>query len=124
MDFNFLATDIFDLTNLTDTAKFIENYSDFQTVILNDENELKLLFQMMMLNEIVEENLKSDEFSKYWDISSVKLPEFNKAQFDKFYKAWIEKSERKNTMDEYGNLIFLCGLSSKWNKLKYRLVVK
>ena len=121
MDFNFLATDIFDQTNLTDTVKFVEN---FQTVILNDENELKLLFQMMMLNEIVEENLKSDEFSKYWDISSVKLPEFNKAQFDKFYETWIEKSGRKNTMDEYGNLIFLCGLSSKWNKLKYRLVVK
>jgi hypothetical protein len=27
-------------------------------------------------------------------------------------------------MDEYGNLIFLQGLSSKWNKMNYRLVVK
>ena len=124
MDFNFIASNIFDRTNFTDVEKFVERYSDFQTVILNDENELKLLFEMMMLTEIVEENLKSNEFSKCWDISSAKLPEFNNTQFDKFYEKWIEKSQRENNMDEYGNLIFLCGLSSKWNKLKYRLVVK
>lgn len=124
MEFNFIASNVFDLNSLKDIEKFVENYSDFQTIVLNDENELKLLFQTMGINEFIEEDFKGGEFSKCWNISTVKLPEFDNAQLDKFYENWIEKSHRENSMDEYGSLIFLCGLSSEWNKLNYRLIVR
>ncbi|WP_139068319.1 hypothetical protein [Flavobacterium glycines] len=92
--------------------------------MINDENELKLLFELMGINDIEPKELLTLEFSKLWDISGHKLPELNEEQFNNFYETWIQKSSRSNNMDEYGNLIFLHGLSSKWNKMNYRLVVK
>ena len=45
-------------------------------------------------------------------------------EFELFYKKWIEISGRENNMDEFGNLIFLQGMSPKWNKMTHRLIVK
>lgn len=124
MHFNFIASDKLDLLDFEDIEKFVDAFPDFQTVTLNDESELKLLLDLMGIKELNEHKLDVPEFSKYWDLSAYKLPEFTKEQFDQFYRDWINKSGRDNNMDEYGNLIFLHGLSLQWNKLNYRLVVK
>lgn len=124
MNFNFIASDKLDLNSFKDIGKFVDDYPDFQTVDLNDENELKLLLELMGILDIVCNDLNNSEFSNYWDLSAFKLPELNNEEFDQFYENWIQKSNRDNNMDEYGNLIFLQGLSSKWNKLNYRLIVR
>ncbi|MCC8425958.1 hypothetical protein [Mucilaginibacter sp. UR6-11] len=124
MEFNFIAVDQFSIDTLDDLEKFVAIYPDFQTVMLADENELTLLLKLMEMPEFVSQNLNNSDFSKFWDLSGFKLPELDNQQFDKFYENWIQKSHRENNMDEYGNLIFLQGLSTKWNKLKYRLIVK
>lgn len=124
MNFNFIASDTLDLNSFENVGKFVDDFPDFQTVVINGENELKLLLELMGINDIVPKELMTSEFSKLWDISEHKLPELNDEQFNKFYEIWIQKSSRSNNMDEYGNLIFLQGLSSKWNKMNYRLVVK
>lgn len=123
MHFNFIASDVFNLDDFKDIETFIDAYSNFQTVVLEDEYQLSLLLKTIGMENINPQNLNSTEFSKYWNLSNFKLPEYSEAQFDEFYNQWIEKSGRNNNMDEYGNLIFLQGLSSKWNKLKYRIIV-
>ena len=122
--FNFCATDNFDLDNLKDIEKFIDSFPDFQTVTLNDESKLKALLSLIGIKEYTEYQISGADFSKYWDLSEHQLPEMNKEEFDDFYQKWLALSNRDNNMDEYGQLIFLRGLSRKWNKLKYRLVVK
>jgi hypothetical protein len=124
MNFNFLASHNLDLSSFKDIEKFVDDYPDFQTVVLNDEDELKLLLGLMEIPDAVCIDLNSSEFSKYWDLSAFQLPAFSSEQFDQFYENWIQNSGRDNNMDEYGSLIFLQGLSSRWNKLKYRLIVR
>lgn len=124
MNFNFFASDKIDLDEFQDIGKFVENYPDFHTITLNDENELKLLLELIGIDEVYEQDLDNSEFIKYWDLSSSKFPYLSSEQFDDFYKSWIIKSKRENTMDEYGSLIFLQGLSSEWNQMNYRLIVK
>jgi hypothetical protein len=122
--FNFIAGNNFDLNNFKDIELFADNYPDFQTVTLRDEGELKILFELMGINEFIYHEINNSEFIRYWDVSNFRLPELDEEQFDDFYKNWISKSQRENNMDEFGNLIFLQGLSLKWNKVKYRMVVE
>jgi len=124
MEFHFIACDQFTIGTLDDVEEFVANYPDFQTVVLADENELIMLLKLIKIPEIVTHDLNNSEFSKFWDLSRFMLPELDNQQFDKFYETWIQKSHRENNMDEYGNFIFLQGLSTKWNKLKYRLIVR
>jgi hypothetical protein len=124
MHFNFIASDNFDLNSLNDVNTFVDNYPDFQTVVLLDEDQLKLLLELMGIREFSSFELSNGEFSKYWDLSHFKFPDLDDRQFEQFYKNWIQKSNRDNNMDEYGSLIFLQGLSSKWNRLNHRLIVK
>ena len=122
--FNFIASNTFDLKNFNGLERFVNSYPDFQTIFLNDENELKLLLELIGIKNCNSKVINNSEFSKYWDLSSFKLPEYNEIEFDQFYEKWIKKSSRGNNMDEYGSLFFLQGLSKKWNKLSYRFVVR
>jgi len=124
MNFNFIASDNFDLNTVKSIEAFVDSYPDFQTVFLTDENELKLLLEIMGMKGVVGKELNNIEFTKYWDLSNYKLPEFDSQQYEVFYEEWVQKTKRVNDMNEYGNLIFLQGLSSKWNKLNYRLIIK
>jgi hypothetical protein len=124
MNFNFIASDKFELTDLNDIEKFVDRFPDFQTVTLKDENQLKLLLELMGIDDFQVETLNKTEFEKFWDLSDFRLPEYNEDQFDQFYREWLRTSGRDNNMDEYGNLIFLQGVSSRWNQMKYRLIVK
>ena len=124
MNFNFIASDDFDLNNFKYVEKFVDAYPDFQTVVLNDEEELNLLLKLIGIERLDSCEIKSTEFTKYWNLSEFHLPEFKEEEFELFYKKWIEISGRENNMDEFGNLIFLQGMSPKWNKMTHRLIVK
>lgn len=122
-NFNFIAGNRFELDDFKSIESFVDTYSDFQTVTLNDTDELWLLLQLIGIDNVNAQEFTDSEFSLYWDLSEFRLPELNEEQFDKFYKDWIEKSHRDNNMDEYGDLIFLQRKSKLWNSLKYRLIV-
>ncbi len=124
MHFNFVASDKFDINVFTDVDCFINHFPDFQLIWLTNEKELKLLLELINISLPVALKLNSNDFSKYWDISDFCFPEFDAPQFDIFFEKWIEKSNRDYNMDEYGQLICLLGMSSKWNKLKYRLIIR
>jgi hypothetical protein len=123
MTFNFIASDQLNMGVFNSVDKFVDTYPDFQTVALNGEHELKLLLELIGIRDFVSHDLKDNEFSKFWDLSKYKFPEFNEEQFDAFYEIWIKTSGRDNNMDEYGSLIFLQGLSAKWNRLNHRGIV-
>lgn len=124
MNFNFIARNNFDLNDFKSVEKFVDSYPDFQTIVLNNEQELNLLLKLIGIEKINANKLKGTEFTKYWNLSEFQLPEFNQKEFDLFYEKWIEISGRDNNMDELGNLVFLQGMSPKWNKLSHRLIVK
>jgi len=124
MNLNFIASNKFDLKDLTRIETFVETYPGFQGVVLNNEDELRLLLELWGITELQCIELNNAAFVKYWDLSHAKFPEFDEQQFDRFYEDWIKRSNRENSMDEYGSLIFLKGLSSEWNRLKYRLIVQ
>lgn len=123
-NFHFISSNSFELDHLKDHTKFINFYPDFQTVVLNNEFELEILLKLIGIDKVKSIKLEESVFSKYWNISNFKLPEYNKKEFEVFYQKWLDKSGRENNMNEYGSLIFLRELSKKWNKLKYRLIVK
>lgn len=108
---NFVASNNFELEYLQDIEMFVDNFPDFQSVELDNEKELTLLLSLIGLNEPSKKEIDNSEFSFYYDISKHKLPEFDEDQFNTFYRNWIDQSKRDNNMDEYGNLIFLQGLS-------------
>ncbi len=122
--FNFIACDNFDIKNLTDVETFVDNYPGFQTVALADASELQLLLQLIGIDEFISYNLNNSAFIKYWDISNFNFPELDEIKFDDFYQKWKEISQRENSMNEYGSLIFLQGLSSEWNKLNHRIIIQ
>ncbi len=123
MNFNFIASDDFDLSNFKNVEKFVDSYTNFQTVVLYDKKELNLLLKHIGIERLDSYEIKSTKFTKYWDLSEFHLPEFNIEEFELFYEKWIEITGRENNMDEFGNLIFLQRTSSKWNKMAHRLIV-
>jgi len=120
----FVASETFSLNDFEGIDKFIERFPNGQSIYLNGDDELVTLINLIGNIELKENNLTNSLFEKYWDISTNNLPEFDEEEFDQFYREWLEQSKRENTMDEYGSLIFLGGLSTTWNKLAYRLIVK
>jgi hypothetical protein len=124
ININFIASNRFHLDNLKDVQSFVNSFPDFQTIVLKTEEELNILLRLMGIEEIELQELNNSDFSKYWDCSNFKLPELDEKQFEQFYKNWLKLSNRENNMDEYGNLIFLQGLSKKWNELNYRIIAK
>ena len=123
MNFIFIAGEDFDLNDFKDIEIFFDSYPDFQSVVLNDEEELNLLLGHIGIEPRDSHEVKSKYFTKYWNLSEYHLPEFNE-EFDLFYKKWIAISGRTNNMDEFGSLIFLQGLSTRWNKMNHRIIVK
>ncbi|WP_027395795.1 hypothetical protein [Aquimarina latercula] len=122
--YNFIASDNFDLNYFKEIDKFVDSFPDFQTVSLKNDNELRNLLDLLEIKDYRELEIPDSEFQRCWNISTAKLPELNEAEFNKFYELWITKSDRMNNMDEYGQLIFLQGLSREWNTKKYRMIVK
>ena len=96
----------------------------FRILLINNENELYLLLNSIGIKELDFTPIKSKNFIKIWDLSNYKFPEYDEVQFEDFYRRWIEISGRENNMDEFGNLVFLKGLTEKWNLYRFRLIVE
>lgn len=120
----FAAKDNFKLEYLKDIETFVDTFQDSQPIWLNNIGELQLFLQMIDIKLPPSQELNHLEFIRYWDISHYQLLEFSQQEFDQFYPSWIQVSKRDNTMDEYGQLLFLHGLSTKWNKLAHRIIVE
>lgn len=122
--YNFIACDEFDLTDFDSIEGFVNRFQDFQSVSQNSEVELRLLLKLVGVDVMKEVELNSVVYKKYWDLSHSKLPEFSKDQYDQFLDLWTSESNRDKNFDEFGSLLFLHGLSPKWNKLKHRLIIE
>lgn len=112
---NFEIIKVEDLTNL---------YPDFQSVALESEEELKILFDLLGWKEIEGQETSNSAYTKYWDLSKYRLPEIDVNEYDDIFEEWIQKTNKESNMNEYGNLIFLLGKNIEWNKLNYKYVVK
>jgi hypothetical protein len=59
----------------------------------------------------------------YRAFSYQNIKEFSEQEFDNFYGAWLQETLRDNTMDEYGQLIFILGQASSWNKQPHKIIL-
>ena len=104
---------------------FMEQDMDFFEIALNNEKELRTLFQLLRIPEAQEIHLEgSQDFSKVYDFTSSTIPVMNQEKFDQFYKKWIYESGRDNNTDEYGQLAFIKGRAKEWNNLGGLVVAK
>lgn len=117
----FISSSNLEPDSLNDLELFASTFPDFNLVELNNEKEFRLLLKLMNVKINAENNLDTSDFCKLWDISSSKLPELNQNEFNTFYNNWLQESGRINSMDEFGQLLFLQHNSGEWNKNKYRL---
>jgi len=104
---------------------FSENFTDFFDVSLNSERELETLLTSIGIeipNKIALEG--NDDFDALYDFSNQRINEFSKEEFDSFYDAWIMSTQRDNSMDEYGQLVFILGQASLWNKKSRKIILR
>lgn len=120
----FSATNNFDVHQLFDFDLFVENHAKFQSVYLNNNEELGVLLEMIFgQTEIPWKELDDSPFLKYANISTYKYPILDKEQFEKFLNDWLKISNRESNMDEYGMLSFLKDLSKDFNECSTRLIL-
>lgn len=97
---------------------------DFYDVTLSGKKELTILLGLLGINNYVEESLPSSEdFSSIIDLSQFKIPELSEEEFIQFYESWLSKTGRESSMDEYGQLIFIQGQASEWNKRLSKVIL-
>ncbi|WP_199611589.1 hypothetical protein [Flocculibacter collagenilyticus] len=101
--FSFVLLDDLDLTLLNDLESRIEHQ---ETICLKSEQEL-----MILLN-CFNSSVSNDSLPQIDDVdSSFILNEYPTpiadGSFDDFYSTWLNKTNRENDMDEYGQLICL-----------------
>ena len=92
------------------------------SVVVDDESQLDLLLEMLEMHCSDPVSMDSPDFDYYLDLTDTEFPIFDEEGFETFYSNWIETSGRKNTMDEYGQLVFLKGIAEDLNNSNHRLV--
>lgn len=102
-----------------------EACTDFFEVVLSNESEFNILMGLLGLEGSAKVELsKSTDFSVSYDYSASLLPEQSTEEFDEFYELWLKKTGRDSSMDEYGQLVFIQGHASLWNKRINRFVLQ
>lgn len=108
----------------TSLEAMCENCEEYYSVVLDGDDELKMLMELLGVNRLKETSLTpSNDFSSVFDYSAQRLPQLSKEDFDKLYDEWLRKSGRESTMDEYGQLIFLQRRADAWNMMASRFVL-
>src|SRR5471030_201739 len=98
---------------------------EYFSVVLENDDELKILMTLLGMDFLVETPLLSNEdFSAVFDFSAAKLPQLKKEEFDNIYEEWLRRSGRQTSMDEYGQLIFLTERGISWNGMINRFVLR
>ncbi|MRW90868.1 hypothetical protein GJ699_12785 [Duganella sp. FT80W] len=101
-----------------------ESGEEYFHVVLENDDELRILMSLLGVERLPMTMLSSNEdFTSVFDYSAYPLPELSKDEFDAFYDEWLRRSGRETSMDEYGQLIFLQGRASSWNKMANRFVL-
>ncbi len=91
---------------------------------LSSHKELEILLHFLGVADFVEESLPHNKiYSSVINLSSFKLPEFNQDDFDTFYQLWLAETGRENSMDEYGQLLFIQGLATRWDQRPYKVIL-
>jgi hypothetical protein len=102
----------------------VKNCEEYFPVVLEDDDELRILMGLLGVPYLAETLLSSNEdFSAVFDYSAQQLPQLSNADFDTLYDEWLRRSGRETSMDEYGQLIFLQGRADGWNKMANRFVL-
>ena len=102
-----------------------EACQEYFPVVLESDDELKILMKLLGVDFLAETPLLSNEdFSAVFDFSAMKLPQLSEEEFDKIYDEWLRRSGRQTSMDEYGQLIFLQGRGDSWNAKANRFVLR
>jgi hypothetical protein len=121
---------VFAVSNISVTAASAsleamqEKCDEYFPVVLEGEDELRILMGLLGVASLVETVLSPNEdFSSVFDYSEHQLPQLNKDEFDTFYEEWVRRSGRETSMDEYGQLIFLQGRACSWNTMAHRFVL-
>src|SRR5207248_2738493 len=79
-----------------------KNCKEYFQVVLEDDDELKVLMGLLGVDLLAETLLRSNEdFSSVFDYSTQRLPQLNKDDFDTLYDEWLYKTGRETSMDEY-----------------------
>ncbi len=103
--------------------KFCEVFPESFAVSLDNEIQLNQLLNLIGLNKPVKKMLLDSKFEYYYDFSTQKITEFSNEEFEKFYTKWLTETNRENSMDEYGQLIFILGQARSWNQEQHILVL-
>jgi hypothetical protein len=102
-----------------------ENGDECFSVVLENDEELKVLMSLLGVQDLAEKPLPSNkDFSALFDYSGSQLPQLSEQDFDVFYEEWLRRSGRESNMDEYGQLVFLQGRAVDWNKRSNRFVLR
>lgn len=109
---------------VTSLVAMDENCDEYFSVVLDGDEELRLLMFLLGVDLIDEiPLLLNGDFSAVFDYSERRLPQLGKGDFDIFYDEWLRRSGRQTSMDEYGQLIFLQGRANGWNSRASRFVI-
>ena len=122
----FASTNIATATAAQSLEALDESSDRLFEVVLANQNQFKILLTLLEIHEgVIKTPLaQSEDFDILYDYSTILLPEMTTGEFEQFYQDWIEQSARDNDMDEYGQLLFLQGQASQWNKRKFRFILR
>jgi hypothetical protein len=124
MHFTFVAGNKFDQSMLKDIDTLANSFPEINSVALDNEHQLDLLLTSIGINLPEKRDISDSDFAEYfYDVSNQDIRECSEKEFESFYEDWCSKTSRDNTMDEYGQLMFLQGLSRNWNAKQYRLII-
>jgi hypothetical protein len=92
---------------------------------LSGDDELELLMSLLGIKLSPPTlTFQSAEFSALFDYSCDLLPELDQKAFDGLYEKWLSQTGRNSSMDEYGQLLFLQGRASAWNRMSGRFILR
>jgi hypothetical protein len=111
--------DVLSIDSLLDDEEIIFS------VVLDGESELRKLLELIDLSLPGKKELYSNNnFCALYDLSGQNMKEMDKDEFDTIYEQWLSRTQRDNSMDEYGQLIFLEQFHQEWNSRPLRYVLE
>lgn len=100
-----------------------KNFEEINNIVLKDKKELEIFLKLIGL-WLPDPFIIFGDFEYQYDMSAQIMQDVRRDTFDEFYANWIKLTERKNTTDEYGQLVFLIGKAKTWNVCLSRYILQ